>query len=162
MTVAASTPARVPAPQADANRAVSSSTWSRSQVPSDAAIDETAMPTMMKRKPPIPVPRERAVIRRAAPRPPTSAPAVRASQEEPTSTSAVSSPTNAPFESPSTSGLASGLRVTLWNTAPATPSAAPTTTAAAMRGSRHSTTTVRARPSVDPETTPRTSPSGTG
>ncbi|CAH0237944.1 hypothetical protein SRABI128_02605 [Microbacterium sp. Bi128] len=42
---------------------------------------------------------------------------------------------------PRTSGLASGLRSTTWKTAPASPSAAPTTTAAVARGILTSHTT---------------------
>jgi adenylate isopentenyltransferase (cytokinin synthase) len=78
-----------------------------------AAIDEIATPTMMKRKPPNPTPRENAKISRAVARPPTRAPIVRDSTDVPATTSDTSIPTKAPFDRPSTSGLASGLCVTV-------------------------------------------------
>ncbi len=161
-TPVASTPASVPAPHADAVMATSSSTRSSSHVPSDAAMEEMAIPTTMKRKPPAPVPDASSAMRSAAASPPTSAPTVRDSHEDPTRTTAPSMPTKAPLESPRMSGLARGFRVTPWKSAPATPSASPTTTAAAMRGIRHSSTTVRGRPVVDPVREPTRSGSATG
>ncbi len=47
----------------------------------------------------------------------------------------------APCETPTTSGLASGLRATVWISAPASPSASPTSRPTSTRGSRNSPTT---------------------
>jgi hypothetical protein len=51
-----------------------------------------------------------------------------------------SAPAAEPCPKPITSGLPSGLRETVWNAAPAIPSAAPTSSATTTRGSRSSRT----------------------
>ncbi|CAO0826657.1 putative protein OS=Streptomyces microflavus OX=1919 GN=Smic_04540 PE=4 SV=1 [Streptomyces microflavus] len=63
-----------------------------------------------------------------------------------------------PVVKPMTSGLPSGLRVRDWKIAPPTARAAPNTTAATMRGARHSRTTVRTPFPAVPDRTPARSP----
>lgn len=59
---------------------------------------------------------------------------------------------------PMTSGLPSGLRVRDWKTAPPIARAAPNSTAATMRGARHSRTTVRTLFPAVPDMTEARSP----
>lgn len=56
-------------------------------------------------------------------------------------------PNAAPPVMPRMSALASGLRETVWVSAPATPSAAPARMPATVRGARNSTTASSVRPS---------------
>ena len=60
------------------------------------------------------------------------------------------------------SGEPNGLRVSDWNTAPATPSAAPKASAATARGARHWNTMVLSSPSPPPRMTSRTFPGPMG
>lgn len=66
----------------------------------------------------------------------------------------------APQETPTTSGLASGLRATVWISAPASPSAVPASSPTTTRGSRNSPTTSSCGLGC-PSTTFSTSPGAT-
>ena len=111
------------------------------------------MPTTMKRNPCRPSLEASSRIAAAAAKPPMSEPAVSAAHPPPAISTRIM-PVYDPLARPITSGLASGLRVNVWNTAPAAPRAAPNASADAARGRRHSSTAVRSSPSVAPVNDP--------
>ena len=90
----------------------------------------------------MPLRQARAQISREVRMPPAIAVKVMAVRCCPNSTIATSTPLHAPVFRPITSGLPRGLRISDWNIAPLTPSAAPTRIAIATRGNRHSVTTM--------------------
>ncbi len=122
----------------------------------DASIAPTAMPTSTSRSPVVAVRELMRCTANAVAKPPTTVPRAMDPAEEgaaavdPVTRIATSPPVAAPVLKPMTSGLPSGLRETLWNTMPLRPSAAPTATAHATRGSRWSATMKRACASPPP------------
>ncbi len=85
-----------------------------------------------------------------------SAPSIPASVPEPAATMSATAAALAPAVTPRMSGLASGLRDAVWVRAPATASAAPTSTAARPRGRRSSRTMNRSSCSPPPASTETT------
>ena len=133
--------------------AVSSSTSSSIHVFAEARIAATPIPITIRRNPCTPPARARDQITAAVARPPITAPAVISGPLDENSTTASSMPVNAPLDSPKTSGLARGFRVTVWKSAPEIARNPPSTIAASARGIRQSSTTVRSRASPPPSST---------
>ena len=104
------------------------------------------MPASTKRCPVIPPRQATAYSSTATAAPPPNAASDTGAPLSPAPSSAATAPALAPWEMPMTSGLASGLPSTDWNSAPERPKARPTSTASASRGRRRVLTTKSAGP----------------
>ena len=115
------------------------------------------MPASTRPSPPAPRRIVRTITTTAVAAPPSSAPVPVLTMPPPRVIRASRAPVVAPRVKPTTSGLPSGLRATLWKTVPETASMPPTVSAAVHRGRRWSRIMKRAIGSPPPPRTSRSS-----
>ena len=141
--VGQSTPERFPAPHRLAMIASSTVAVSRIHTFAELSIALTPMPTMMRRTPRTdPRADERKKTTKAVAIPPISAPDMTAIDPPPRMSMTISAPVYEPVWKPITSGEPRGFAVRFWRIAPLKASAVPSRIAIAMRGARHSSTTM--------------------
>ena len=130
------TPAKEPALHSWARWAASSGALTMSRELRARSAAEQPIPTSTTRTPVTRTPPAHATMRAPEARPPISAPAEVVAGLAPSTMIATSAPVAQPVDSPTMSGLPSGLPDSVWKIAPATPSEHPTATAAITRGRR--------------------------